>query len=236
MLSAMKPGRSGNRLLNLLSSDEFERIEPFLQRVNLTLKEVVQVFAADVAYIHFPTTALLSLLTVLEEDDPIEVMVAGHNGMIGLSVALGVVPSPHRVICQMAGESLRLPTARFLSELEYNSGLSRIIKRYTAHALRETSQTIACNALHTVEARTSRWLLMVHDQAGADQFPMTQEFMAYMLGVRRQTVTVVMGALQGAGLIAVRRGNVTIRDRLGLEEASCECYGSMKLSYERIVS
>jgi len=235
MLRMMKRGHCGNHLLNLLSADEYERLAPWLQRVNLTLKEVVYAFDADVAYIHFPTTALLSLLTVLEDDDPIEVMLAGHDGMAGLSVALGVVQSPHRVICQMAGESLRLPTARFLKEVGEGAGLSRVVRSYTAHIMRETSQTIACNALHTVEARSSRWLLMVHDQAGTDQFPMTQEFMAYMLGVRRQTVTVVMGALQGAGLVSVKRGSVTIRNRSGLEDAACECYTAMRIYYDRVI-
>jgi CRP-like cAMP-binding protein len=111
-----------------------------------------------------------------------------------------------------------------------------LIHRYAAFTLRITSQAIACNALHTVEARACRWLLMIHDQAGCDEFPMTHEFLAFMLGVRRQTVTVVAGALQAAGLIGSRRGVIIIRDRARLEEASCECYAAIRGYYERFVA
>jgi hypothetical protein len=160
----------------------------------------------------------------------------GREGFVGLAVSLGVEASPHRVMCQMAGDSLRLPVRPYLEALERGPALTRLIHRYIAFSLRSIGQTIACNTLHPVEARASRWLLVIHDQAGRDEFPMTQEFLAFMLGVRRQTVTVVAGALQSAGLIDYRRGVIVVRDRARLEQAACECYATLRGYYERVVS
>ncbi len=176
---------------------------------------------------------MVSLLMVLEEDDPVETMTVGREGVIGSAVSLGVVESLHRSICQISGESFRLPTSSFLKALGQDTVLSRLVRLYIAFALRSTSQLVACNTLHPVESRASRWLLVMQDQAGRDQFPLTQEFLAFMLGVRRQTVTVVAGALQNAGLIDYRRGTMTIRDRARLEETSCECYGTIRDYYNR---
>lgn len=227
---------SGNQLLDRLPAAEFDPLKPMLQRVSLTLRQIVHQNDAEVTHVHFPTTALFSLLTVLEEDDPVEAATVGREGFIGLAAALGVEVSPNRVICQMQGDSLRLPIRPFLEAMARGPALTRVIDRYIAFSLRSTSQGIACNALHTVEARASRWLLIIHDQAGRDDFPMTHEFLAFMLGVRRQSVTVVAGALQNAGLINYRRGTITILDRPRLEEAACECYDAARSYYERVVS
>ena len=227
---------SGNLLLDQLTDADFETLEPSLQRVSLALRQIVHEFEADVAHIYFPTTALMSLMTVLEEDDPIEAATVGREGFVGLAQALGVEASPHVAMCQMAGESLRVPVRPFLEVLGRRPGLTRLLHRYVAFSLRLVGQGVACNALHPIEARASRWLLMVHDQARRDEFPLTQEFLAYMLGVRRQTVTVVAGALQNAGLIGYRRGVITVVDRPRLEEAACECYASMRGYYRRIVA
>ncbi|MDB5349680.1 MAG: Crp/Fnr family transcriptional regulator [Planctomycetota bacterium] len=206
-----------------------------LQRVSLTLRQVIHAFEAEVTHIYFPVTALASLLTIMEEDEPVEAGTVGREGFVGLSACLGVELSPHRVICQMAGESLRVPTRNFLEAMDRGPELARLVRRYIAYTLRDASQTIACNVSHTVESRASRWMLLIHDQAGRDEFPLTQEFLAYMLGVRRQTVTVVAGALHAAGLIDYRRGVVIVRDRAGLEETACECYASTRGYYKRIV-
>jgi CRP-like cAMP-binding protein len=139
-------------------------------------------------------------------------------------------------MCQMGGDSLRAPLRPFLEAMRSAPTLRRAVHRYIAFSLRVAGQGIACNALHTVESRASRWLLMVHDQAGRDEFPMTQEFLALMLGVRRPSVTVVAGALQNAGLISYRRGVIVILDRAGLEGAACECYASIRDYYGRIHS
>ncbi len=178
--------QSGNQLLDRLPPDEFDRLEPLLQIVSLTLRQIVHQFEADVSHIYFPTTSLMSLLTVLEDDDPVESSTVGHEGLVGLSAAMGVESSPHRVICQMAGDSLRVPLMPFLDAMGRGVGLTRLLHRYVAFTLRSNGQGIACNALHSIEARASRWFLVIHDQTGLDEFPMTHEFLAFMLGVRRQ--------------------------------------------------
>jgi CRP-like cAMP-binding protein len=227
---------SGNHLLDQLPAAEFDRLAPSLQRVSLNIRQVIHQHGAEVTHVHFPTTALLSLLTVLEEDDPVESATVGRDGFIGLAASLGVEESPHRVICQMAGDSLQLPVRRFLEALAHGPRLTRLVQRYVAFSLRSTGQGIACNALHPIEERACRWLLMSHDQARRDQFPITHEFLAFMLGVRRQGVTVVAGAMQKAGLISYHRGVVTILDRPGMEEAACECYAANRAYYDRVVS
>jgi CRP-like cAMP-binding protein len=196
----------------------------------------VHEFDAEVSYVHFPTTALVSLLTVLEEDDPVESATVGREGFIGLAAAMGVEASPHRVLCQLNGDSLRLPVRPFLAAMRRDQGLAHLILLYTAFSLRSVGQSVACNAPHTAEGRASRWLLTTHDQARGDTFPMTQEFLASMLGVRRQTVTIVAGSLQNAGLIDYRRGIIHVLDRSRLEDAACECYAVIRGYYERVVS
>jgi len=236
MASAHGLRDTGNSLLDRLPHDEYDLLKPLLQTVGLALKQVVHEYDAEVAHVHFPTTSLMSILAVLEEDDPVETATVGKEGFIGLSMALGVSESPNRVICQMAGESLRLPIRPFAEAMAKGRGLPSLVHRYVAFSLRATGQAIACNALHTIEARAARWLLTVHDQCGRDEFVMTHEFLAYMLGVRRQTVTVVAGALQNAGLISYRRGVVHVRDRQGLEDAACECYATGRDYYGRVMN
>ncbi len=226
---------SGNTLLDRLPGDEFGPLAPLFNRVVLTLKQVIHQFDSDITHVYFPTGAMFSLLTILEEDQPVEAMTVGRDGFVGMSAALGVEPSPHRVICQMGGESLRLPLHPFLEAMRTGPVLARTIHRYIAFSQRVACQALACNALHPVESRAARWLLQLHDQAEGDEFPMTHEFLAYMLGVRRQTVTLVAGTLQCAGLIAYRRGSITVLDRPRLEETACECYSSIRGYYDRIV-
>ncbi len=236
MIGPAKLRDSGNQFIDLLPADEFDLLEPLLQRVKMTIRQTVHQFESEVGHVYFPITALFSLLTVMEEDDPVETATIGKEGFIGVAAALGVQASPHRVICQLAGDSFRIPVTTFLDAMRRGPELTRLVHRYIVFSLRNTGQGIACNALHSVEARASRWLLIIHDQAGRDEFSMTHEFLAFMLGVRRQTVTVVAGALQNAGLISFRRGTMVIRDRAGLEDAACECYESVRKYYDRVVS
>jgi hypothetical protein len=225
----------GNHLLDRLPAEEYSLLAPQLQRVGLALKQVVHPFDEDVSHVQFPTTSLCSLLTVMEEDDPVEAATVGREGFLGMAVALGVMASPHRVICQMAGDSLRLPVGRFLDALARGPALTRLVHRHVAFSLRNIGQGIACNALHPIESRAARWMLMVHDQVGRDEFPLTQEFLAFMLGVRRQSVTMVAGALQNAGMIRYRRGSVTVVDRAMLEQAACECYATIRGYHDRVM-
>jgi CRP-like cAMP-binding protein len=227
--------QTGNQLLDRIPHEEFAGLRTHLQPVDLPLKQVVQEYEAEIRDVWFPTTALLSVLIVPEEDDPVEVAEVAREGFVNAVAALGVDEGPNRVICQMAGAALRLPVAAFREALGRSPGLTRLAHRYIAFMLQCTARGLACNALHLVEARACRWILTAHDQVGQDEFPLTQEFLAFMLGVRRQTVTVVAGTLQNAGLIEYRRGSVAVRDRGRLEDAACECYALNRDYYERVV-
>ena len=235
MPSTIRLHDSGNDLLDRLPAVEFDFLAPLLRKESFTLKQVVHPYDVEVTKVYFPTTALVSLLNVMEEDDPVESSTVGREGFIGLAAGLGVGASPHRALCQLGGDSLCLSLPEFLEALKRGPELTRLFHLYAAYMMKTGGQAAACNALHPVEARASRWLLLIHDQVGRDEFPMTQEFLAYMLGVRRQTVTVVAGTLQSAGLIGFRRGMIEVRDRGRLEEAACECYASIRDYYRRVV-
>lgn len=236
MTTAPRRRDSGNQLLDYLPDDEYQRLEPRLQRVSFALRQVVQQFEAEINHVYFPITAIFSQLTILEEDDPVEAATVGREGFVGLTLALGVEQSPVRTICQVDGEAFRLSGPQFVEALESSPVLARLVNRYIAFTVRASVQTLACNALHSVESRACRWLLLVHAQARSDTFPMTHEFLAFMLGVRRQTVTVVAGTLQNAGMIQYRRGHVTVLDRVLLEESACECYATIRDYYEKVVT
>ncbi|WP_435021682.1 Crp/Fnr family transcriptional regulator [Tundrisphaera sp. TA3] len=224
-----------NFILDRLPDQEYGRIAPHLRLVPLELRQVIHQIDEEMDHVYFPTTALSSLLTVLEAEDPVEAAAVGREGFIGAVAGLDLTQSPHRVICQMPGESFRLPIEAFHEALAQSPVLSRLVSRYHAYLMRYFSQGIACNALHMAEARAARWLLISHDQARADEFALTQEFLGVMLGVRRQGVTVITGVLQNAGIIAHRRGHFMVLDRGRLEEVACECYAATRAYHERVM-
>ena len=229
------PGRTGNRLLDRLPEEEFARLAPGLVPASLETKQLLSQGDDPIHDVYFPTTALVSTLVVMEDGSEAETTLTGVEGMVGLPVALGVDFALSKAICQVPGEAWRLPAPAFREALERSRPVDALFRRYAAVLLRQTAQTVACNALHPVPERLCRWLLMSHDRVGRDEFPMTHEFMAEMLGVRRQTVTVVAGLLQGAGLITLKRGIIRIVDRCQLEDAACECYGFIRALYDRIL-
>jgi CRP-like cAMP-binding protein len=229
------PGRTGNRLLDRLPEEEYDRLAPSLVSESLALKQILVEGDDPIRDVYFPTTALVSTLVVLEDGSEVETTLTGVEGMVGLPVALGIDFGLSKAICQVPGETWRLPAHAFREALEWSRPTDALFRRYAAVVLRQTAQIVACNARHPVSERLCRWLLMSHDRVGRDDFPMTHDFMAEMLGVRRQTVTVVAGTLQGAGLITVRRGMIRVVDRCRLEDASCECYGFIRALYDRIL-
>ena len=229
-----EPGRTGNRLLDRLPEQEYTRLAPSLVSASLKLKQLLIQVDGPVRDVYFPTTALISTLVVLEDGSEVETIQTGSEGLVGLPAGLGVDFGLSRAICQVPGETWCLPARALREALEWSRPLDALVKRYTALVLRQTAQVVACNALHPVTERLCRWLLMSHDRVGRDEFPMTHEFMGEMLGVRRQTVTVIFGTLQGAGLITFRRGIVRVVDRSGLEDAACECYRLIRALYDRI--
>jgi CRP-like cAMP-binding protein len=234
MASVPRLGDSGNDLLNLLPAEEFDTLKPILQPITLKTKQILYRSHSEVSHIHFPTTALISLVTLLYEGEPVEASAVGREGFVGVAASLSVAASPHHVVCQMNGDCLRLPVQPFREAMARCPGLSRAVQRYIAYSLRTAYQTVACNAKHSAEARASRWLLLIHDQARGGDFPMTQKFLSHMLGMRRQTVSGVAAALQDAGLIHYRRGIITVLDRPGLERTACECYATLRDYYSYV--
>lgn len=225
-----------NRLLAALPREEYERLLPKLETVPLTLKQVIYEPGKPIQHVYFLNTGVISLLTILADSTAAEVGVVGNEGMIGISVLLGIDTTPGKALVQIQGEAMRMRTADFKAEVLAGSSLHTLLQRYTYVMINQISQTVACNRYHSVEERCCRWLLMSHDRANSDSFPATQEFLSEMLSVRRASVTVVAGMLQKAGLIRYSRGKMTILDRPGLEEVTCECYGSVKAEFDRLLS
>lgn len=226
---------TGNRLLDHLPRAERDPLLAGAETVRMRRGEEVCEQGVRIPDAYFPTSGVVSVVVRMEDGKHVEAATIGNEGMVGMSVLLGLDFNPFTVIVQVPGEAYRVPAEVFVEVLDSGEALDRLARRYAAFRLGQAGQTIACNALHSVEERTCRWLLMAHDRAGRDEFLMTHEFLAEMLGIRRQSVTVTAGLLQRAGLITYRRGVVQVEDRPGLERATCECYNVSRSLYERLV-
>jgi len=214
-----------NRLLAALPSADYERLLPTLQITPLTLKEVLHKPGEPVERVYFPGGGFCSILTVLENGDMVEVATIGREGMIGLAAMLSGDLSSSLTMVQGESDTCYTMTASaFRDEMDRRGAFYELLTNYAQALLGFIMQSTACNAVHKVEQRLARWLLMAHDRVARDHFPLTQEFAAMMLGASRPTVTIVAGTLQKAGLITYHRGHLTIVDREKLEAASCECY------------
>ena len=214
----------GNRLLDLLPAADRRRLLEHMELVELDLRQRVYEPGKPIEHVYFPLTTVISMLAVMDDGQAVEVATMGNEGMAGLPVFLGASTSPDLAFAQVPGRALRMPAGEF-RELANGAGtVQALLQRYTQAFFVQLAQGAACNRLHSMDERLARWLLMTHDRVGQDQFPLTQEFMAQMLAVRRATVTEAAGRLQQAGLITYSRGIITILDRPGLEAASCECY------------
>lgn len=220
-----------NRLLARLSERDYERLKPSLTAVLLSTHQVL--CAADTAFEHvyFPTRGCVSAVKVMENGDAIEIGTIGHEGMVGLPLVMGVSKSSVKVFIQVEGTGVRMSAARFKQELAENEEFRKLMLRYSYAFLNQVTQTAACNGLHKVSQRCCRWILETHDRYMADVIPLTHEFLGVMIGVRRSSVTEVLGPLQAQGLISCKRGTVTILNRKGLEAFSCECYASVRDTY-----
>ncbi|HEX7421666.1 MAG TPA: Crp/Fnr family transcriptional regulator [Thermoanaerobaculia bacterium] len=210
------------------------RLAARMSIVTPKLRDVL-VEAGDVMpYIYFPLGGIMSILAVMDDGDAVEISTVGSEGMVGVPVFLGSSTSPSRAVQQAVGAAWRMTAKDFMKEVDRDKTLGAILRRYTQTFFVQVSQSAACNRLHEANERMARWLLMCHDRVGADEFPITHEFLAQMLGVRRATVTVIAGMLQKAGIVRYQRGIVSIVDREKLEEASCECYRIINAEYERL--
>jgi CRP-like cAMP-binding protein len=235
MSPSFASNRTGNRLVDRLPPREFQRLVPLWEIVSLPHGQEICRQNGPMSHVYFPTGGMCSVVGATDEGKVVETATVGNEGMIGIPVVLGLDFSPSTAISQVSGKGLRMATPSFLRVLEPGGPLERLLRRFIGFSLRYAYQTIVCNSQHSVEERMSRWLLMTHDRVGKDEFVLTQEFLAEMLGVRRQTVTVFAGTLQTAGFISYRRGTMRIINREGLEDASCECYELTKSFYDRIM-
>lgn len=224
-----------NRLLLAIPSQEYERLLPNLTHVSLPFKQVLYEPRELIKYVYFPNNGVVSLISIMSDNTVAEVGLVGNEGMVGISVFLGVETTPLRAIVQVPGDAIRMKADVFLASVKPYVALSRLLRRYTQALIVQISQSAACNSHHSVEQRCCRWLLMTSERVNSDEFPITQEFLSQMLGVRRASVTVVAGILQKAGLIRYSRGQMTILDYPGLEQASCSCYTLVKQEENRLL-
>lgn len=228
-------GSCGNRLLDALPPEAFALVEPYLERVPLAAGRVLAEPGDDVTHAHFPCEGTaIALVTVMADGRAAEAALIGCEGAAGVIISAGDKPAFARAQVQVPGSALRLEAAR-LEEAKLASPVVRdIISRYADALLAQVLQSVACNGLHPVEARTCRWLLTMQDRAGSPELPLTQEHLAEQLGVRRTTVTRVMAELQAAGAIRHSRGKVVVVNRSRLERASCECYQAVRDHFSRV--
>jgi CRP-like cAMP-binding protein len=221
----------GNALLEAMASRERTRVARLLTPLSLTFGDVLQ-DGKRAQHAYFPVDCMVSLSAPLRDHFPVEIGVVGWEGMVGVSLALGVHTSPVHAVVQASGTALRMGASCFQEELRRNSRLQINVQRYIHLLMAQVAQTAACNAYHPIEARCARWLLMTRDRMQSDRVEFTHELLARMLGVRRVGVTVAAGNLQRQGLIEYSRGQIAILDPKRLAKAACECYEVVKHLYD----
>jgi CRP-like cAMP-binding protein len=225
----------GNRLLATLSSDDCRWLEPYLERVDLPRGTVLAEEGEVLSHTYFPHTAVVSLVRPLKDGRVVEMATFGREGLVGLAFAGIPLQSFGRYIVQMPGAASRIGTTRLQMAASACPGIQDMMLRYTEMLMALTLQSVACNAVHSVEARACRWISATRDRAGRDDIPLTHEFLAEMLGVQRSTVSDVLRTLQGKGLIHQGRGKITVNDGSRLQQAACECYHILRGKYQQLL-
>jgi len=221
-----------NRILSALPSDVLERLAPHMRRILLHQGDTLQEAGAMIERVYFVEKGLTSLLVEARDGFEVEASVIGAEGMVGATCVLNDQPAFHRTVVQIPGSAYMLPISVLCEELARHGALENTLHTYLRLMLSQVSQSVLCNRIHTVEERLSRWLLIVRDSVGSDEFDLTHEFIARMLGVRRSGVTIAMGILQQSGLIESTRGHVSILDGEKIESSACECYGAIHKQYQ----
>jgi CRP-like cAMP-binding protein len=227
--------RRTNRLLSLLSNNDYERLRPHLSHVVLDYRKSLYEASRPIHHVYFPIDGVASLVITTADGSSAEVGTIGSEGFVGLPVCLGDREAPSSVYVQVPGSALEIDAGLFRSELGRSPTLNHIMLRYAHAFFNQVARSAVCAHLHKVEQRCCRWLLMTRDRMPSGEFLLTHEFLGMMLGVRRTTVTDVMGALQKAGLIRYRRGHVTILDQEALQRRACECYDISRLEFDRLL-
>ena len=223
-------------LLARLPHDEYRRLLPDLERVRLAAKQVLYRPGEPIAHAWFPVDGVVSLHTVLDDGAAVATGLVGREGVVGLPLFLGAAGSPQRAVCQIAGDAWRLPAGAFLAAAGGGGRLPGLLRRYTQARLLLTAQAVACVRRHPPAARCAQWLLLCADRTGTERLALSHAALAQLLGVRRATVTVALGAFRRAGLLASRRGRLDLLDRPGLEAAACACYGVLAADFARLTA
>jgi CRP-like cAMP-binding protein len=225
-----------NRLLRALPDAELRALQQHLEPMEFPLRHVVWEAHTPIREVVFPHDCVVSLITVMSDGEGVESATVGWEGVAGLPLAMGASSTASRAVVQVPGRGARMSATVFRELVGSSATFRDHVYRLNQAIYEQTAQSAACNRLHSVEQRCARWLLMTAERARSDSFPLTQEFLATMLGVRRAGVTVVAGELQRTGLIRYRRGHVEILDHAGLEAVSCECYRTVRSRYDELWS
>jgi CRP-like cAMP-binding protein len=224
-----------NYLLAALNDTDLNHIVPKLEPVTFRLGEVLYESGEELDYVYFPTTAIFSLLYIMENGSTAEIGLVGNDGLLGVSIFLGGDSTTSRSIAQSAGDGLRMKTKELKAEFRRAERFQELLLRYVQALMTQISQTAVCNRLHSIEQQLCRWLLLSHDRLHGDKLVMTHDLISNMLGVRREGITLAAQKLAKKKLIANTRGTITILDRQGLEAAACECYGIVNAEYNRLL-
>lgn len=227
-----KAAECPNLLLSRLPEEEYQMLRLHLEYCPTPAKTVLFERGKEIRHVYFPLSGAHSVLAVMEDGAAVEVGTVGFEGLSTVDVLTGSTLATETTICQIPGDSLRVPVEKFNALLEKAPELRRLVYRFLQAYLSQVSQSVACNRLHSTEERFARWILASHDRVQGDTFQLTQEFLADMLGVHRPSITLIARSFQQAGLLNYRRGVITILDRTGIEEASCECYRVVRNQFE----
>jgi CRP-like cAMP-binding protein len=223
-----------NELLAALPDAEFQRWLPQLELIAMPLGQVLYESGSTMTHVYFPTTAIVSLLSVMENGSSAEIAVVGYEGIVGVSLFMGGDSTPSRAVIQSAGHGFRLKSSVLKEEFK-RAPVMHLLLRYTQALITQMAQTAVCNRHHSLDQQLCRWLLLSLDRLTGNELVMTQELIANMLGVRREGVTEAALKLQSLGLIRYSRGRISVLDRPGLEQRSCECYAVVKKEYDRLL-
>jgi len=225
---------ASNLLLATLDAASLSPLEPHLRQVSLVQGQVLQEQEAPVEKVYFPVSGVISLISVMQGGEVVETAMVGREGVVGAFGGLGPWNAFTRAVVRLPGIAAVIPVAPFQAAVGQSAHIRNLVLRYKEAMLAQVQQTAACNALHQLEERLARWLLQALDRTDSPNLPLTQELISQMLAARRSTVTVIAGKLQQAGLIRYHRGRIEIVDRLKLEEAACECYGTIRRRTEAV--